>query len=329
MDDKKLPLAVGGGTAALVLIAAISTLSGDDTPALPEPVAAVEEVAAPAEESAQAEPEATEVAEDAAQAVETSDEQVAEAPSKDAGDASLAAPLVAGDPGAMDFSSLTPEQSAAFGAQVRAYLLSNPQVIMEAVAVLEQREAEQQAMNDVNLIAQNADAIFEDGFSWVGGNPEGDVTVVEFLDYRCGYCRRAHPEVEELIASDGNIRLIVKEFPILGDASTMSSRFAIATRLVAGDDAYKTVHDALIALEGAPTEPTLSRMASTLGLDVDAIFEAMESDEVTQQIAETRALAQALQINGTPSFVFGDQMVRGYVPLEGMQNIVSQIRGDG
>ncbi|MDJ0822795.1 MAG: DsbA family protein [Paracoccaceae bacterium] len=229
----------------------------------------------------------------------------------------------------MDFSSMTPEQSEAFGAQVRNYLLTNPQVIMEAVAVLEQREAAQQAQNDVNLVTANADAIFNDGFSWVGGNPEGDVTIVEFIDYRCGYCRRAHPEVESLITADGNIRLIVKEFPILGEASMVSSQFAIATRLVAGDEAYKTVHDALIALDGDPTEPTLSRMASTLGLDVDAIFEAMESDEVKNQIAQTRALAQALQINGTPSFVFGEQMVRGYVPLEGMQNIVSDIRGDG
>jgi protein-disulfide isomerase len=228
-----------------------------------------------------------------------------------------------------DLQSMTPEQRDAFGEAVRAYLLDNPQVIMEAVAVLEQRESEQQAAADVSLVQTNADALFEDGFSWVGGNPDGDVTVVEFIDYRCGYCRRAHPEVEELIGSDGNIRFIVKEFPILGEASMTSSRFAIATHLVAGDTAYKAVHDALVALEGNPTEPALRRIAETLGYDADAILARMGDEEVTRRIAETRALAQRMQINGTPSFVMGETMLRGYVPLDGMRRIIADERKGG
>ncbi len=228
-----------------------------------------------------------------------------------------------------DPATMTDAQKAAFDAMVRDYLLRDPQVIMDAVAVLEEREAAQQGERDRALVSANADALLDDGFSWVGGNPDGDVTVVEFLDYRCGYCRRAHPEVMELIESDGNIRLIVKELPILGEASMVSSRFAIATRIVGGDAAYKSVHDALIALEGEPTEAVLSRLAATLGLDADAILVEMQSDEVTRQIAETRALAQRMQINGTPSFVFGDQLVRGYAPLEAMRAIVADARNDG
>nr|WP_254899236.1 DsbA family protein [Thalassococcus arenae] len=222
---------------------------------------------------------------------------------------------------------MTDEQRQAFGAQVRAYLLENPQVIMEAVAVLEQQEAEAQASADVSLVQDNAAALFDDGFSWVGGNPDGDITIVEFIDYRCGYCRRAHPEVTELIESDGNIRFVVKEFPILGDASLVSSRFAIATLITAGPDAYKAVHEALIALEGAPNEATLQRIADTMGLDANAIMAEMESPEVARRIDETRALAQRLQINGTPSFVMGERMVRGYVPLDGMRQIVAGERG--
>lgn len=240
----------------------------------------------------------------------------------------LANPAFADDD-AFDLQSMTPEQREAFGEAVRAYLLENPQVIMEAVAVLEERESQQQAAADVALVDDNAQALFDDGFSWVGGNPDGDITVVEFIDYRCGYCRRAHPEVEELISSDGNIRFIVKEFPILGEASLLSSRFALATLLVEGDEAYKAVHDALVALDGNPTEAALRRMADTLGYGADAILARMNDPEIDRRIAETRALAQRMQINGTPSFVMGDQMVRGYVPLAGMRQIIAEARNDG
>ena len=191
------------------------------------------------------------------------------------------------------------------------------------------RGLEQQAANDEQLVADNADALFRDGYSYVGGNPDGDVTIVEFSDYRCGYCRRAFPEVEELIESDGNIRFIMKEFPILGEASVTSSRFAIATLMEAGDEAYKAVHDALITLEGEPSEPVLRRLADTLGLDAEAIIARMSDEEVTRRIQETRELATRLQINGTPSFVFGDQMLRGYVPLDGMRQLVDEIRSEG
>ncbi|SDY01155.1 DsbA family protein [Citreimonas salinaria] len=228
-----------------------------------------------------------------------------------------------------DPATMSDSQREAFGEAVRDYLMSNPQVIMEAVSVLEQREADMQVQADEALVSNNAEAIFDDGYSWVGGNPDGDITVVEFMDYRCGYCRRASPEVAQLIETDGDIRLIVKEFPILGEASMISSQFAIATQIVAGDEAYKAVHDALMALEGEPNDAVLSRLADTLGLDADAIMAEMDSDEVTRRIAETRALAQQLQINGTPTFVFGDQLIRGYAPLNAMQQIVAQERAEG
>jgi protein-disulfide isomerase len=244
----------------------------------------------------------------------------------------LAAGLAAALPATaqdFDISDMTPEQREAFGTQVRDYLLENPQVIMEAVNALENRQAEQQAVADQQIVADNADALFRDGYSYVGGNPDGDITIVEFSDYRCGYCRRAFPEVEELIESDGNIRFIMKEFPILGEASITSSRFAIATLMEAGDEAYKAVHDALITLEGEPSEPVLRRLADTLGLDAEAIIARMSDEEVTRRIQETRELATRLQINGTPSFVFGDQMLRGYVPLDGMRQLVDEIRSEG
>jgi protein-disulfide isomerase len=178
------------------------------------------------------------------------------------------------------------------------------------------------------MVQANADALFNDGFSFVGGNPDGDITIVEFMDYRCGFCKRAFAEVEELLALDGNIRFIVKEFPILGEASVLASRFAIATHQVAGDAAYKDVHDAMMTLRGDVTLDALTRLSEGFDLDTAAILATMDSDAVTQVIAANRALADRLQITGTPTFVMEDQMVRGFVPLDQMQDMVASLRNE-
>ncbi|KMW56423.1 Protein-disulfide isomerase [Candidatus Rhodobacter oscarellae] len=236
--------------------------------------------------------------------------------------------LVVGGPvAAFDMSAMSAEERDALRSEIRAYLLDNPEVLMEAIQVLESRQADQQAADDIALLQVNADALLNDPTSWVGGNPDGDVTIVEFLDYRCGYCKRAHPEVAELIASDGNIRLIVKEFPILGEESVQASRFALAVREVGGDEAYKAVNDGLMTMRGQISERSLRAMASDQGLDADAVMAAMSSEAVQRIIAQNRALGQRLSISGTPSFVFGDQMVRGYVPLDAMREIIAEERG--
>jgi protein-disulfide isomerase len=231
--------------------------------------------------------------------------------------------------GAFDVSAMTDAERDAFRAEVRAYLLDNPEVLMEAIGVLEEREAAAQANADVEMIASRAEAIFEDGFSWVGGNLDGDITIVEFMDYRCSFCRRAHPEIEALMETDGNIRLIVKEFPILGEESMLASRFAIAVKLNEGDEAYKRAHDALVELRGEITLTSLERLATDLELDTDAVMSGMLDPEVDRIIGTNRALAQELGISGTPTFILPGQMLRGYLPLEGMRAVVAEERGEG
>ncbi|MEL6452631.1 MAG: DsbA family protein [Pseudomonadota bacterium] len=228
---------------------------------------------------------------------------------------------------ALDLSEMTEEERAIFREEVRAYLMENPEVIMEAVAVLEEREQAAQALADETLVSDNADALFNDGYSYVGGNPDGDITLVEFLDYRCGFCKRAHSEVAKLLESDGNIRLIVKEFPILGEQSLLASRFAVATKQIAGDDAYGGLTDALMTMTGDVSIRSLRRMASTFGLDADAIEAHMDSEEVTAEIRDTRALAQRLQITGTPTFVLQDELLRGFLPFDEMMALVEEKRG--
>ncbi|WP_135505301.1 DsbA family protein [Roseovarius aestuariivivens] len=243
--------------------------------------------------------------------------------------AGLAAGLTALPAQAFDLENMSEAEREAFRGEIRSYLLDNPEVIMEAVEVLEERQADQQAQADEALVAANEDAIFDDGHSWVGGNPEGDITLVEFMDYRCGYCRRAAPQVADLLDFDGNIRLIVKEFPILGEQSVMASRFAVAVLQKAGDDAYKAAHDTLMAFSGDITEPALRRIAGDLGLPADEIVTHMESDEVAQVIDANHALGRKLGISGTPSFVMEDQMLRGYLPLDEMQRVAAELREEG
>lgn len=227
---------------------------------------------------------------------------------------------------ALELETMTDVERGLLRAEIRAYLLENPEIIMEAVAVLEQREQAAKKEEDRDLIQVNAEALFNDGYSWTGGNPEGDITLVEFMDYRCGYCRRAYDEVEQLIETDGNIRFVLKEFPILGEESELSARFAIATQQLAGDEAYKSVHDSLMTFTGQVNDASLKRIGDSYGLDTQSILDHMSSDKVTSVITENRKLASRMKISGTPSFVMGDQMLRGYLPLAGMMEMADQIR---
>jgi len=226
---------------------------------------------------------------------------------------------------------MTEEDRAAFGAQVRAYLMENPEVIFEAVAEFERRTAEAQSGMDATLVEINAEAIFDDGHSWVGGNLDGDLTLVEFMDYRCSFCRRAQPQVADFLSSDGNVRLIVKEFPILGPQSEMMSRFAVAVQLNGSDAQYAEAHDRLMAWDGDFTETSARLLADELGLMAEDVLGGMNGDEVSAILAANRELAQRLQISGTPTFVMGGmdggELLRGYLPADEMQGIAERLRG--
>jgi protein-disulfide isomerase len=225
--------------------------------------------------------------------------------------------------GASPFSD---RDRAALHAEIRAYLLANPHIVREMVALLEAQDAADQAATDRVLLDEHAERLFDDGFSAVRGNPEGSLTVVEFLDYQCGFCRRADPEIAELLASDGDIRLIVKEIPILGPGSELAARAAIASLIAEGPDAYASLGARLMATEGDVTEASLDAALEGAGLDPAAIRAGMADPEVDRRLAETRALAQDLGIQGTPTFVFGDRFVRGYIPLADMEALVAELR---
>jgi protein-disulfide isomerase len=236
----------------------------------------------------------------------------------------VALPALAFDP-----AQMTDAERKAFRAEVQSYLMENPEVIMEAVALLEAQKVAEEAAADRALVEAYKTALFDDPSAWVGGNPEGDITLIEFVDYRCGYCRKANAEVEELIKSDGNIRFIVKDYPILGPESELAARFAIAIRQLEGDQAYKAAHDALITMRGDVTADTLGRLAASLQLDPARVLAQMNTPEVMAVIEANHALGREMQVNGTPTFVIGGQMVRGYLPLGDMREVVSAEREQG
>ncbi len=241
--------------------------------------------------------------------------------------------LLAGSATAFDLGDMSDQEREAFRNEVRAYLMDNPEVIMEAVDLLRRQEdaaaamtAEEEFNRDLALVAQNADDLFNDPISFVGGNPDGDITIVEFLDYRCGYCRQAHSEVANLLKSDGNIRWIVKEYPILGQASMDSSQVALATKRSLGDDAYLKMHDSLMRFGGQINDASIKRLARAADLDGDKIIAAFDDEQILEHISNVRDLGQRMLVSGTPTFLIGDVIIRGYIQPDQFRAIIQQVR---
>ena len=234
----------------------------------------------------------------------------------------LGATLLASPAAAQEFSEA---EKAELNAMIRAYILDNPNVIVEAMQVLEQRQQDEEKAIDRAKLSRLTDDIYEDGFSFVAGNPDGDVTIVEFLDYRCPYCKRAHESVKALLEADGDVRVIVKEFPILGPESTFASRAALAALEQSGEK-YAAFNDAMMTWQGDLSQNAVMSLADEVGLDTERLAADMENDEIAENIRATYKLARALNITGTPGFIIGDEIVRGFVPFDALREMVQQER---
>lgn len=202
----------------------------------------------------------------------------------------------------------------------------NPRIVMEAIEALqaEQAAAEQAAIGDV--IAEQREALTADPNAPVAGNPEGDVSVVEFFDYNCPYCKRAAEPLARLLDEDEGVRVVYREWPILGEGSVFAARAALAAR---EQDAYHKLHDALMAHPQRVDEQTVMDAAERLGLDLDQLREDMAAPAVEDHIAQSMALARALGVTGTPAFVIGDRLAPGLLPLEELKRLVAEAREAG
>ncbi|WP_298261814.1 DsbA family protein [uncultured Litoreibacter sp.] len=202
----------------------------------------------------------------------------------------------------------------------------NPEIIMEAIQTLQEREELAKADQAQAVLSANRQALEQDPNAPVIGNPDGDVTVVEFFDYNCGYCRRTFDDVHELIGDDSNLRVVMREWPILGEESVYAARAALASR---AQGKYEEFHNALMSFEGRANETSVGIIAVELGIDIDQLKRDMNAPEVAAHIQTSMQLTQALNLNGTPAFIFGDQLVPGAIELEQMQALVAQIRDAG
>ena len=198
-------------------------------------------------------------------------------------------------------------------------ILENPQIIMQAVAILEQRERER-AASGANTVRLQLE---QDPNSPNLGNPDGDVTVIEFFDYNCPYCRKAGQTVQELLASDANVRVIYREWPILGEDSVFASRAALAAR---AQGKYEEFHWALMNGEGRASEASILKLARHLGLDVEKLQADMTSPAVEAHIAQSNALARTLGFTGTPAFIVGDRTAPGMLSTDEITAMVAEAR---
>ena len=246
--------------------------------------------------------------------------------------AMLAAGFVAGER-----SAATPAVSAAAGPAravsrdeveliVRDYLLRTPDLLSDMQAELEYRQREEQRLALLDAIGNSSDALFNAAYDGVVGNPQGSTTVVEFFDYNCGYCKRAYDDMAAMVAEDGNLRFVLKEFPILGPDSHKAHIVSMAFRALA-PDRYGEFHRALLTGARA-TEATAIAAAVALGVDEAALREEMKNPAIADAFSQTYELAQSLAITGTPSYVIGQEVVFGALGKAVLEEKVALARAD-
>lgn len=229
------------------------------------------------------------------------------------------------DPG---FRPLTSDTELAqpkddFERRVRDYILNNPEIIMEAAQRLEQRQRAAQESETVVALKARAEELFRDKNSPVGGNPDGDVSMVEFFDYNCPYCRQVTPIMDEAEKSDPKLRIVYKEFPILGPNSLFSAKAALA---IHRQGKYLDFHREMMLDRGVADEAKVIRIATKIGADIERMKSDMNAPAITAMIDKNLSLAQTLRINGTPGFVIGEQIARGAIDLKAMQSLIQEAR---
>ena len=197
-------------------------------------------------------------------------------------------------------SPFTPEQEARLKEMIREYILANPEVVFEAIQILRKRQEEETANAARGAIKANRDKLQGSKELPIFGNPNGDVTIVEFFDYRCGYCKAVKPTLDEVLKSDGNIRVVMREFPILGPASTRAAMAALAAHK---QGKYKEMHEALMSYKDGINDDVIFGIARRIGLNLDKLKADMNAPDIREHIDRVHALARQLNINGTPAFV--------------------------
>jgi protein-disulfide isomerase len=231
--------------------------------------------------------------------------------------AMLALPLMAA---AAEF---TPQQRKAIEDIIHDYLTKNPDLMLDVLLAAQDKLKGESREKAAVALVENKRELLEDPDSPVGGNPKGDVSLVEFFDYRCPYCKQVVPAIDALLAKDKQLRFVYKELPVLGPDSVHAARAALASRK---QGKYETMHRALMAVKGQIDEAVIMKVAASVGLDVERLKTDMAAPEIDRALKANIKLAEALDIRGTPGFVIGDEIVPGAVGLETLKQLIDAAR---
>lgn len=211
---------------------------------------------------------------------------------------------------------------------IREYLLSNPQLMLEVQAALEEQQRAEAAARAAEALTLNADVIFNSPNQGVIGNVDGDVTVVEFFDYNCSFCQRAMEDMNALLSGDSNLKFVMKELPILSEGSVEASRISTAVyRLY--PNKYGEFHNTLLASPGQKDGNRALRVAQTMDMDINALNEEAQKNDVLGAFREANDLANSLGINGTPSYVIGDEVLFGALGRDVLAQKIENVRKCG
>ena len=219
--------------------------------------------------------------------------------------------------------ALTPAQEQAIRKLVRDYLIKNPEIIVEAMQKLREKRLQAERDRIGKMLVAYRKQIFENPQSPIAGNPKGDVTIVEFFDYQCGYCKAVMDRLLKTVKGDGKIRLVFKEFPILGPNSVFAARAALASR---NQGKYFEFHELLMGFKGKLSQEAVFVLAKSIGLDTKRLAKDMNDPKIREVIARNFQLAQILKINGTPAFIIGDRLVPGAISKQQLDAYIASAR---
>jgi protein-disulfide isomerase len=220
---------------------------------------------------------------------------------------------------------LSDEQTRAIERLVRDYILKNPEIIVESLRGYEEKQRQAADQEAQKAIAASRDALENDPTSPIAGNPHGNVTIIQFFDYRCGYCKKVVPSIRELLKTDKDVRLVFKEFPILGPDSVTASRAALATWKIAPDK-YFPFHLALMESRGEMNETRILEIAKKVGVDTEKLTAAIADPAIKATLDRNMDLARTLHVNGTPAFIIDNQLVPGAIDLATLREMVASAR---
>jgi len=218
---------------------------------------------------------------------------------------------------------LSPQQRGEVEGVIRDYILKNPELLIQALQAAEERERARLAARQREAVVAEQAALTRSPGDPVGGNPRGDVTIVEFFDYRCPYCKQVKPAVREAVRADGKVRVVYKEFPILSRESAIAARAALAADR---QGKYVAFHDALMDSKAPLNEDSIRETARRVGIDVDRMAKDMDDPRIDAVLRANRALADKLDIRGTPAFVVGGELLPGAVDAETLRAAIARAR---